>query len=127
MTWEFVNNRENSKPAGRKAMGSRFPSPALTIFIFTDLMGHYMRSFGYQLYSGTGLLSIKSRLIIEALSHNLQSVRRNSSKLAWSHKPHDLMDAVLGSLSRHEAHGFTVARYENRFLPIYLDPRERHS
>ena len=49
------------------------------------------------------------------------------SKLARSHDPHNLMDALVGSVSRHKPNPFTITRYQHGCLPVRLDPGECHA
>ena len=39
--------------------------------------------------------------------------------------PHDLIDALLGSINCREHHGNTIARHQNGRLSIYLNPVKR--
>src|SRR5215831_395528 len=48
------------------------------------------------------------------------------SELAWSQKPHDLIDASRGGINS-EPNGNAIAQYENGCLSICLDPVKRHA
>ncbi len=40
---------------------------------------------------------------------------------------HHLMDALVGSVSRHKPNPFTITRYQHGCLPVRVDPGECHA
>jgi hypothetical protein len=52
---------------------------------------------------------------------------RHRGELTWPHNPHNLVDALWGSINCPERTGNAIARDKNGCLPVCFNPRKRYT